>query len=361
MSDPGVQPAQPSPPAPANCLLTGSPITSHAAATSPARRTASRVRSTSAALGLIYLIAFLSLWVQIDGLIGSKGLLPVRDYLDVVRRIDPHPYAHYPTLVWLSPTDGFLHALCVAGVVLSLLVIAGIAQAPALALLWVCYLSLTIAGQDFLSFQWDILLLEAGLVSVFFAPLQLGPRLARQPEPSPVVRWLLWWLLFRLMFLSGVVKLTYGDPSWWNGTAMNFHYLTQPLPTWTSWYAYQLPPWMQFVSVWGMFAIEVGAPLLIPFGTWPRRLAFVLFVAFQLLITATGNYGFFNLLTIVLCIPLLDDSCWQWLARRRPWRWIRLRKRPILPPPCRRKYRLNGRGWPGRSGSSRHWRRCWSA
>jgi lipase maturation factor 1 len=328
MSDPGVQPAQPSPPAPGE--LPVDRVADHVARRShlplPTYRVTRQLYLRG--LGLIYLIAFLSLWAQIDGLIGSKGLLPVRDYLDVVRRIDPRPYAHYPTLVWLSPTDGFLLALCVAGVVLSLLVITGIAQAPALALLWVCYLSLTIAGQDFLSFQWDILLLEAGLISVFFAPLQLGPRLVRQPEPSPVVRWLLWWLLFRLMFLSGVVKLTYGDPSWWNGTAMNFHYLTQPLPTWTSWYAYQLPPWMQFVSVWGMFAVEVGAPLLIPFGTWPRRLAFVLFVAFQLLITATGNYGFFNLLTIVLCIPLLDDSCWQWLAGRRPWRRLRLRKRP---------------------------------
>ena len=292
-------------------------------------------------IGVIYLIAIVSLWTQIQGLVGSHGVLPIRHYLDLLRQLMPHDWFwRNPSLVWLNASDGFLHFLCAAGVVLSLLVIAGIAQAPALALLWVIYLSLSVAGQDFLNFQWDALLLEAGLLSIFFAPAQLRARLIPQREPSRIVLWLIRWLLFRLMFLSGLVKLLSGDSCWRDGTAMNYHYLTQPLPTWTSYWAYQLPGWFQWLSVWIMFGIELLAPLLIFAGDavdigWglhadfrgherrfrlarrSRQLAFVLLVSLQLLIAATGNFGFFNLLAMLLCITLLDDHIFPEWARSR--------------------------------------------
>ncbi len=296
-------------------------------------------------LGLVYLIAFLSLWVQIGGLIGARGLLPVSEYLSFIQKLDPHPYRHHPTLLWLSSGNAMLHALCAAGVVLSLLVMAGIGQALALALLWVSYLSLVIGGQDFLSFQWDSLLLETGLLAIFFAPLQLGPRASRHPKPSKVVLWLIWWVLFRLMFESGLVKLTYGDTSWHDGTAMYFHYLSQPLPTWTSWYAYQMPGWFQRFSAYSMFAIELGAPVAIFLGRRCRRAAFVALVFLQVLIGTTGNYGFFNLLTLVLCTLLLDDAVWRGFGRWVVARWRRVTKQtpsaktesaPVVsPPPAR--------------------------
>src|ERR1700730_6723577 len=126
------------------------------------------------ALGLVYLIAFVSFWVQIDGLVGANGLLPISEFLPLARaQLGWRALSILPTLCWFNASDVFLHFLCAGGVVLSLLVIFGIARLISLVGLFVFYLSLTIAGQVFLNFQWDILLLEAGFLSIFFAPLQL--------------------------------------------------------------------------------------------------------------------------------------------------------------------------------------------
>jgi lipase maturation factor 1 len=178
---------------------------------------------------------------------------------------------------------------------------------PCLALLWLLYLSLATVGRDFLGFQWDNLLLEAGFLAIFFAPLQILPRSSRAAPPSRIILWLLRLLLCKLMFSSGCVKLFSGDPNWRNLTALTFHYQTQPLPTWIGWYASQLPLAFQKFSCAVMFAIELGAPFLI-FA--PRRIRFfggAAIVFLQILIMLTGNYTFFNLLTLALCLLLLDD------------------------------------------------------
>ena len=268
-------------------------------------------------LGCIYLIAFLSLWVQIHGLIGSNGILPASQYLEAIhQQIGTQGYYLVPTLFWLNTSDACLNFLCAGGVVLSIILIAGVAPSIALLGLWAVYLSLVSIGQVFLSFQWDVLLLEAGFLAIFFAPLQLRETLKRVSEPSAAFMWLLRWLLFRLMFASGVVKLM-SDEVWRNLTALNFHYETQPLPTWIGWYAHQLPEWFQKVSVTGMFAAELVVPFLI-FG--PRRLraaGCIGLVGLQGLIYLTGNYCFFNLLTIVLCFLLVDDVAWRKLLPKR--------------------------------------------
>src|SRR5205814_9228974 len=130
-------------------------------------------------------------------------------------------------------------------------------------------------------------------------------RLERDPGPPRLARWLVRWLVFRLMFSSAAAKLTRGDPSWRHLTALTFHYGTQCQPPWTSWLARHLPLALQRCSCAAMFAIEGLVPFLF-FA--PRRLriagAFVT-IGFQLLIALTGNYGFFNWLTIALCVPLL--------------------------------------------------------
>ena len=260
-------------------------------------------------LGVIYLIAFLSLWTQVDGLIGSDGILPAERYLNAIRdQVGLDRYLAFPTLCWFNDSDAFLHVLCGGGVFLSLLLIVGVTPAIALIGLWVFYLSLATVGQSFLSFQWDALLLETGFLAILFAPLRILPSFSREAAPSSVVLWLIRWLLFRLMFASGVVKLMSGDPTWSNLTALNFHYETQPLPTSLGWYAHHLPEWIQKASVAGMFGIEIVVPFLI-FA--PRRLRFfgaIALAMLQLLIAATGNYCFFNLLTLLLCIVLLDDA-----------------------------------------------------
>ena len=129
-------------------------------------------------LGLIYCIAFVSLWTQIDGLIGSEGILPAAEYFDyIAQRIDESRYYRLPTLCWLGASDVFLHVLCGMGVVVSLL---GMVL-PYSKILWLVpwglYLSLIAAGQTFLSFQWDILLVETGFLALFLAPLTALPRL----------------------------------------------------------------------------------------------------------------------------------------------------------------------------------------
>ncbi len=269
------------------------------------------------ALGVIYLVAFVSLWTQIGGLIGHNGILPADQFMSAVKQqcdaqgIGLERFHLLPTLCWFDSSDGFLNFQCAAGTVCAVLLIFGIAPAPCLALLWLIYLSLATVGRDFLGFQWDNLLLEAGFLAIFFAPLQWLPKLSREAPPSRIVLWLLRLLLFKLMFSSGCVKLLSGDPNWRNLTALTFHYQTQPLPTWIGWYANQLPLWFQKFSCAAMFAIELGAPWLI-FA--PRRIRFFggAAIAFlQILILLTGNYTFFNFLTLALCLLLLDDFALQ--------------------------------------------------
>jgi predicted DCC family thiol-disulfide oxidoreductase YuxK len=270
------------------------------------------------ALGAIYLIAFVSLWVQVDGLVGSNGLSPVNQFLSAIRaQIGPDAYGLLPTLCWFNSSDAFLHFLCGSGALCSLLLIVGIAPAAALVILFVLYLSLTIAGQVFFNFQWDVLLLETGFLSIFLAPWRLWPGelllWARSPAPaaaslSRVGLFLLKLLLFKLMLMSGVVKLTSGDDSWWKLTALDYHYWSQPLPTVFGWWADKSSEWFKHFSVAFCLVVEIIVPVFI----WaPRRLRLIacgLLIFLQLAIAITGNYCFFNLLTLALCLLLIDDS-----------------------------------------------------
>src|SRR5881396_2798264 len=263
-------------------------------------------------LGLVYLIAFVSLALQVTGLVGEHGILPAAAFLERARGLyGAAAYRLRPTICWLGAGDGALLALCWSGAILALLLLAGVAQAPVLALLWACYLSLSVVGQTFLWFQWDGLLLEAGLLAVLYAPTQWLPSLEQERAPSRAVRWLVWLLLFKLMFLSGITKLASGDPTWRDLTALDYHFWTQPLPPWTAWYAHWLPEWTHRGMLLLVLVAELGAPWLI---FVPERLARLrlaacgLLVLGQLGIAVTGNYGFFNALALVLCVPLVDDA-----------------------------------------------------
>jgi lipase maturation factor 1 len=280
------------------------------------------------ALGLAYLIAFLSLWVQVDGLIGSDGVSPLNQFLPAARaQLGQNVYAILPTLCWFNSSDAFLHFLCGGGVVISLLLIFGIAPALSLVVLFAFYLSLTIAGQIFLSFQWDVLLLETGFLAIFFAPWRLWPRgLLLWPGSAPPATgppfsraglFLLKLLLFKLILMSGVVKLTSGDHSWgwinhwfhWSAlTALDYHYWSQPLPTVFGWWADKSPEWFKHFSVAFCLAVEIIVPFFIWAPRRPRLIAAGLLIFLQLAIAITGNYCFFNLLTIALSLLLIDDA-----------------------------------------------------
>ncbi|HTY42930.1 MAG TPA: lipase maturation factor family protein [Thermoanaerobaculia bacterium] len=267
-------------------------------------------------LGLCYVAAFVSLWVQVDGLIGSWGILPAGRYLDWIRsQTGAERYALAPTLLWVSSSDAALHFLCAAGAAAGLSLALGLLPAVSAAAGWALYLSLSVAGQIFLEFQWDALLLETGLLAIFLASprrVRFGAGLAT----SGIARGLLRWLLFRLMFSSGWVKLASGDAAWRGLTALRYHYETQPLPPWTAWYMHQLPASLQRASAVFLFFVELVVPL---FFFAPRRLrvrAAWLTIALQAIIAATGNYAFFNLLTVALAVLLLDDQSL-------PGRWAR--------------------------------------
>jgi hypothetical protein len=266
--------------------------------------------------------------VQVDGLIGSDGVSPLNQFLPAARaQLGQGAYALLPTLCWFNASNAFLHFLCGGGVVISLLLIFGIAPALSLVVLFAFYLSLTIAGQIFLSFQWDVLLLETGFLSIFFAPWRLWPRdliwWPGSPTPAtadPVSRtglFLLKLLLFKLMLMSGVVKLTSGDDSWgwvnhsfhWSAlTALDYHYWSQPLPTVFAWWADKSPEWFKHFSVAFCLAVEIIVPFFIWAPRRPRLIAAGLMIFLQLVIAITGNYCFFNLLTIALCLLLIDDA-----------------------------------------------------
>ncbi len=273
-------------------------------------------------LGLVFLAAFVSAWVQIHGLIGSKGILPIAPLLDAVRgrQYGLERFWWMPTLLWAASGDAALHVFCAAGALSSILLLAGMYPAACVAVCGAIYLSLSVAGQLFFSYQWDYLLVETAFLAFLLAPATRRARFpAASPGPSRIALFLLRWLLFRLNFTSGVVKLSSGDPTWRHLTALDFHFETQPLPSWTAWFAHQWPPGVHRAFTLALFAFELGVPFLIFGPPRVRRAACVGLVSLQVFIAATGNYAFFNLLTALLAILLLDDRVFdRWRRVSRP-------------------------------------------
>jgi hypothetical protein len=271
-------------------------------------------------LAAVYLVAFVSLGVQVHGLVGEHGLLPARELVGLLREArGTGGVLALPTLGWWSAGDRALSWMCWGGAATALLALLGCAQGWLFALSYVLYLSLVHLGQDFLSFQWDILLAEAGFLALLLAPWRhVLPRRPRdEPAPPTVAVWLLRLLLFKLMWSSGLTKLTWNDPTWRDLTALTYHYWTQPLPSPLAWFVARLPVWLHRFSCGLMLATELLLPWLVFAPRRPRRLALAGFVLLQAGIAATGNYGFFNLLTLALCVTLLDDAAFPAAWRRR--------------------------------------------
>ena len=263
-------------------------------------------------LGLVFLAAFLSLLAQVVLLVGERGLLPAAPYLRAVGR-----FLDAPGVFWLDARDATLRAAAVAGAVASLGLVLGLAPRWCLAVCWVLYLSFVGIGQDFLSFQWDNLLLEAGFFALFVTPGGLRPRDA--PTPHPCAVFLLLWLVFRLHVESGIAKLVLGDPTWRDLTAMASYYETAPLPTWVGWWVHQLPLWAhRACSLW-VYVVELGLPLFVWGPHALRSAVFVAMAGMQVAIIATANYGFFNYLSLALLLFVLDDEHLRRAGRSIGW------------------------------------------
>jgi hypothetical protein len=235
--------------------------------------------------------------VQALGLIGSQGILPVSELVDGIgSRAGAVRFYVMPMLFWINASDLAIQTVCWTGAGLSLLLVFNVLPRVCLGLLFVLYLSLLYAGQAFMSFQWDTFLLEAGFLALLLSFSQ-----------RPGI-WLLRWLLFRFMFMSGMVKLLSGDPNWWNLSALSYHFFSQPLPTPLAWYAAHLSASVLRFGTGALFFIELLLPFLI---FCPRRLRFCAALGILLLqgcILVTGNYNWFNLQTMLLCLLLFDDA-----------------------------------------------------
>src|SRR5881397_2578854 len=271
-------------------------------------------------LGLIYFSAFFSLVFQIRGLIGPQGILPANDYLEAVGRSLGHLARLWfaPTLLWFSSSSHMLLVLCWVGMLASLALVLNLWPRAMLMICFGCFLSFVSAAQDFSGYQSDGMLLEAGFISLFFAPPGFRPGLGGMQPASRASLFLLQWEWFRIYFQSGVVKLLSGDPEWRNFTAMDDYYQNGPLPTWIGWYAQHLPHWFHAATVYATLALELGLVWMFLLPRPWRIISFFIVTPWQIGVILTANYTFLNYLVLAMGILLLDD---RFALRVVPAKW----------------------------------------
>jgi hypothetical protein len=266
-------------------------------------------------LGLIYLMAFLT-WVnQGPALVGQGGLLPAPLYLDRVALAMGSRGAGFlaePSLFWLADSDAVIFGAGYLGIALSLLVLAGYANALVLLALWVLHLSVCAVGQTFYGFGWEMQLGETGFLCVFLCPLLDGRPFPGRPPPVIVI-WLLRWLIVRIMLGAGLIKLR-GDPCWRDLTCLDFHFETQPIPSPLSPLFHALPPAAHKVGVAFNHFVELVVPLFAFGPRWVRRIAGFFMLALQVVLILSGNLSYLNWLTIVPILACFDDQLWLALA-----------------------------------------------
>lgn len=250
-------------------------------------------------LGLLYLCVYVPFLFQIKGLYGKEGILPISVFLAAVKqRYGNKSYHMVPTIFWLNSSDIALLAFVWSGIILSLLLMFGIMPALMLFLLFILHLSLASAGQDFMSFGWETLLIEITVCSMLLV----------STSPPNLMAWIaLNFLLMRFMIQAGASKLRAGDKNWWNLTALSYHYLSQPIPNTVAWYFDKLPMWFHKMSTLAMFWIELAVPLLIFNIPEVRLFVFANFFALLLIIWISGNFSYLNHLTAVFCVILISN------------------------------------------------------
>jgi len=267
-------------------------------------------------LAAIYFFSFLSFYVQWPGLYGDDGVLPLGDYMtnlhshfksqqqDLLGMFIKIPSAFVVCDLLGVSTAAMGDFLMLSGMLCSCLIIQWKCPrflVPILfALTWLCYLSVITVGQTFATFQWDGLLLEIGFLGIFVALGDVIVPYNALNIPLLGCRFLAW----KLMFSAGVVKLSANCPTWNALTALEYHFATQPLPTALAWVAHQLPPVLLRLGVGITLVIEIPLTfMLLAPSAFCRRVGVFAQLSLQLMILVTGNYNFFNILTMVLMIP----------------------------------------------------------
>ncbi len=271
------------------------------------------------ALGCIYFSAFFSLVFQIRGLIGPDGILPAAEYLKAVAQSLGHVEGLWfaPTLLWLSSGPHMLIALCWIGMIASVMLILNLWPRGMLLICFVCFISFVSAAQDFSGYQSDGMLLEAGFISLFFAPRGFLPGLGVASPPSRASLFLLQWEWFRIYFESGLAKMLGGDPQWRHLTAMDEYYQNGPLPTWIGWYVQHLPHWFHVGTAFATIVLELGLVWMLFLPRRWRVVCFFIVTPWEIGVILTANYTFLNYLVLALGFLLLDDRLlWRFLPPR---------------------------------------------
>jgi len=269
-------------------------------------------------LGAIYAVAFLVAINQAVPLIGSNGLLPIGLYTTRITNAlgsEGAGFMRLPSLFWFGHSDTTLLTTAWIGFLLSCIVMVGYANALILFVLWVLYMSFVHLGQEWYGYGWEIQLLETGFLAIFLCPLFDMRPFPKQPPPFQIIV-LFRWLIFRIMFGSGLIK-TRWDVNWHNGTALYYHFETQPIPGPLSRWFHFLPRTLLKIGVWLNFLAELVAPWFIFWPRVARHIAGSVIVLFQINIILSGNLSFLNWLTIVPALACFDDGFWVKLLPRR--------------------------------------------
>ncbi|HET6169678.1 MAG TPA: lipase maturation factor family protein [Terracidiphilus sp.] len=261
------------------------------------------------ALALIYFSAFYSLLFQIKGLIGPSGVLPAQQYLAAVNNSlsGAARYWYAPSLFWISPGSRALMLVTWIGIAASVIAFLNFWPRLSFFVCFACFLSFVSAAGDFSNYQSDGMLLEAGFLSLFFAPSGMMPGWGADSPPSRASLFLLQWEWFRIYFESGMVKLLSGDTQWRTLTAMDEYYQNGPLPTWIGWYVQHFPHWFQVATAGGTLVMELGVVLMLFFPRRVRLICFFIVTPWEIGVILTANYTFLNYLVLSLGFLLLDD------------------------------------------------------
>lgn len=262
-------------------------------------------------LGALYFIAFLSAFNQFTALLGDKGLLPVRDFLKLTT------FRESPTLFHWKYSDGLLKSVCLLGMILSLLITFGvIGSGPILVhmvswlVIYFLYLSIVNVGQDFYSFGWETMILEAGYFAAFMGPEWV--------TPSWIPILILRWMLLRTEMGAGLIKLR-GDPCWRDFTCLYYHHETQPLPNPLSRTFHHAPKWIHRFGVGFSHFCQLVAPIGLFFPQPIALIAGSFLIFHQLILVVSGNYSWLNWLTIVLGFLTIPSDQMIILENRPLW------------------------------------------
>ena len=265
-------------------------------------------------MGFVYLVAFYVAARQLVPLVGENGLTPANLFFSAVTASPDYGnsfwgFLHFPTLFWLNDSDTMLRVIPWLGVVLACVVLAGYANAIMMTMLWMFYVSIVYAGQDWYGYGWEIQMSETGFLCIFLCPLLDGRPFSPRPPPIQII-WLFRWLIVRIMLGSALIKLR-GDSCWRDLTALYYHFETQPIPNPFSRYFHFLPhPLLQFGVIW-TFVVELIAPFFCFWPRWGRYIAGLLIISFQFTLIVSGNLSFFNWLTILPALACFDDRFWR--------------------------------------------------